>query len=69
MTLGIKHDNDFMRAGPGVSPASPWARATPLHEATTPKKNFSSILKKKKKKKKQTNKQSATILGPTDMKQ
>jgi hypothetical protein len=38
----------LVMAGPGVSPASPWARATPLHGATTPKKKFS-ILKKKKK--------------------
>ena len=26
------------KAGPGVSPTSPWARATPLHRATTPTK-------------------------------
>jgi hypothetical protein len=39
------------RAGPGVSPASPWARATPPLGATKrEKKKFILYIKKKKKK-------------------
>jgi hypothetical protein len=38
------------RAGPGVSPASPWARATPLRGQPKGKKKFIHIHKKKKKK-------------------
>jgi hypothetical protein len=45
------------RAGPGVSPASPWARATPHPRATKrkkkkKKKKIHTIHKKKNKKKK-----------------
>jgi hypothetical protein len=35
------------RAGPGVSPASPWARATPLRGQPKGKKKFILYIKKK----------------------
>jgi hypothetical protein len=35
------------RAGPGVSPASPWARATPHPRATNGEKKIYTIHKKK----------------------
>jgi hypothetical protein len=46
----------MIRAGSGVSPASPWAWATPFHRATTKRKKNIYIyilgdIKKKKKKK------------------
>jgi hypothetical protein len=43
---------NIYRAGPGVSPASPWARATPHPRATNGKKNYTIHKKLKKKKKK-----------------
>jgi hypothetical protein len=41
----------IFRAGPGVSPASPWARATPHPRATNGKKKiyYTYTLEKKKK--------------------
>jgi hypothetical protein len=45
------------RAGPGVSPASPWARATPHLRATNQKKKLYVYIKKKKKKKKKKKEQ------------
>jgi hypothetical protein len=48
-SLPFHFESHTTRAGPGVSPASPWARATPHPRATNwEKKNLYYTFKKKK---------------------